>query len=1199
MNNSELSALSNWSALPVEAVLESFGSSSAGLSEEEAARRLAQYGPNLLPRGKRRSPFVRFIAQFHNVIIYVLLASSAGAAALGDWLDAGVILAAVIINAAIGFIQEGKAEEAMDAVRNMLSLHSTVIREGRRLVVDSASIVPGDIIFVQSGDKIPADMRLVRLKSLQVQEAALTGESVPVSKDVSSVAANALLGDRASMAYSGTVVTYGQGMGVVVATGAATELGRISAMLSEVGEMTTPLLEQMGVFGRWWTVVIIAVAAAVFAMGMGIWSLPASDMFMAAVGVAVAAIPEGLPAVITVTLAIGVQRMAKRRAIIRRLPAVETLGAVTTICSDKTGTLTRNELTVRTVVTVTSIYETSGSGYDPRGAFTKEGRDVPIDGATDLVEIMRAIALCNDASLHERDGVWSIDGDPTEGALLTAAMKGGLDLRREQQGLSRTDAIPFESQHCFMATLHHDHLGQGFIFVKGAPERLLDMCVFQRNRDQGQRTLDRDPWLAQIDAIAAKGQRVLGVAVKHTVAGHCELTFGDVETGLTFLGLIGLIDPPREETRDAVRQCVAAGIGIKMITGDHAATAAAIGRELRLKNPDAVLTGRDLDSLSDEELSNAALSTTIFARTSPEHKLRLVKILQDQGQIVAMTGDGVNDAPALKRADIGIAMGVKGTEAAKEAAEMVLADDNFASIVHAVYEGRVVYDNLRKCIMYMLAISSGQALTIVAAIAFGEALPITPIQILWVNLVDGVTLGLALAFEAAEQNVMDRPPRAPKEPIVSRYLLWRTAFVSFLVLIATFGLYELETIHGANVETARTVAVNTLVACGIGYIFSVRRLVASSISWDGFFGSRPVLIAVSLIVVFQALFTYAPWLQTLFGTSGLGLRSWLSIVAAGVSVFAIAELEKAARRHKNRTDSEAAQPIAKVGRVLPILGAFALLVTAGGWLYFSVTSGLTVVSATGVVNPLSTTPMTAQASGVVQAVYCDPGLKVAKGQLCAKLDPRPFDDIIEGKKAALAAAEATLSGNRTSLAAAEADLDRKTTLSKRRAIARKALEASRKAVAQAQARISLAEAAIAERREALAAAEAALSKTDVFAPSEGIIVERNVEAGQRIIAGVEKPLFLIATDLANVRVAIDVVEKNAGKIEVGDAAVITVATLPGKKFFGVVSGVRRAEAGKNGVTYGVAIDTANPDQLLEPGMTATARIDVDGRDAWR
>ncbi|AZG78940.1 efflux RND transporter periplasmic adaptor subunit (plasmid) [Methylocystis rosea] len=1189
----------NWSALTANAALQHFGSSGAGLSDDEAARRLAQFGPNRLPMAKRRSALVRFVLQFHNVLIYVLLAASAGTAFLKDWVDAGVILAAVVINAIIGFIQEGKAEQALDAVRNMLSLHATVIRGERRFVVEAETLVPGDIVFLQSGDKVPADLRLIRVKTLQIQEAALTGESAPVDKQETPVSPEALLGDRASMAYSGTVVTYGQGTGVVVATGMKTEIGRISAMLSEVEELTTPLLQQMGKFGRWLSVIILAVSSAVFAIGAWIWNFPVSDMYMAAVGVAVAAIPEGLPTVITVTLAIGVQRMAQRNAIIRRLPAVETLGAVTTICSDKTGTLTRNELTVRTVVTADSVFETSGVGYDPHGDFTENGKTVSVEERANLVEALRAAAMCNDAVLNERDGVWGVDGDPTEGALLAGALKAGLDVPRELKERPRTDEIPFEAQHRFMATLHHDHSGNGFIFVKGAPERLLEMCFWQREPGGAQRPLDADFWLRHIGDIAAKGQRVLGVAAKQAPAGHCELAFGDVERDLTFLGLFGLIDPPRAEAVAAIRECVDAGIGVKMITGDHVATAAAIARELGLPNPERALTGRDLDKLSQEELDATVRDATVFARTSPEHKLRLVKSLQSQGHIVAMTGDGVNDAPALKRADIGIAMGVKGTEAAKEAAEMVLADDNFASIVQAVREGRAVYDNLKKTIMYMLPISGSQAMTIVAAVVMGEALPITPIQILWVNLVDGVTLGLALAFLAADPDIMDRPPRPPKEPIVSRYFMWRIAFVSFVALVATFGLYEWATARGASVETARTVAVNTLVACGIGYIFSVRRLTASSLSLDGIFGSRSVLVAVSLIVVFQALFTYAPWMQALFGTTALGLDSWTNIIAAGVTLFAVAELEKAVRRYRSRADRRPAQRVSK-GSWAPqgALGALALFAIAGGWLLFSVFGGGAVVTAQGVVSPAAVTPVLAQAAGVVQAVHCDRGTKVAKGQLCAKLDPRPFETAIDREKTALAAADAELVQSRAGFASAQADLERKTALSQRRAISRKALDAARRTVTRAQARVSEAEAALAKRQAALAAAEAALAYTDVLAPSAGIVVDRNIEVGQSVAKSVEAPLFGVATDLENLRVTVSVSGKNAGAIKVGDKAAFKVATLPGHGFSGVVSSIRQAsERPENDAAFNIVIDAPNPDLLLEPGMTATIRIEADRRDA--
>ncbi|MBM3640246.1 MAG: HAD-IC family P-type ATPase [Alphaproteobacteria bacterium] len=1214
MNDNTAIRQDNWSSARFETVLQRFQSSNEGLSDAEAARRLTQYGRNRLPGARRKSPLLRFLLQFHNVLIYVLIAASVVTAFLGHWVDTGVIVAVVMINAVIGFIQEGKAEEAMDAVRKMLSLHATVIRDGRRQVVDADSLVPGDIVFVQSGDKVPADLRLIRVKSLQIQEAALTGESLPVDKGVEAVAPEALLGDRSSMAYSGTVVTYGQGMGVVVATGSATEIGRISAMLSEVEELTTPLLQRMAEFARWLTVVILVLAAAVFLFGTYVWNFPPSEMFMAAVSLAVSAIPEGLPAIITITLAIGVERMARRSAIIRRLPAVETLGAVTTICSDKTGTLTRNELTARTVVASRSIYEASGSGYDPHGGFTKSGRDVPIDGAPELSEMMRAAALCNDAVLHEKDNVWSVDGDPTEGALLTAAVKGGLDLRAQAQALPRTDVIPFESQHRFMATLHHDHVGNGYIFVKGAPERLLEMCFWQRDGGEEHRPLDGAYWLAKIDEIAAKGQRVLGVAAKQTTADHCELKFGDVETGLTFLGLIGLIDPPREETLDAVHQCAEAGIGVKMITGDHAATAVAIGRELGLKNPDAALTGRDLDALTDDELSKAVLNTNIFARTSPEHKLRLVKALQGHDQIVAMTGDGVNDAPALKRADIGIAMGVKGTEAAKEAAEMVLADDNFASIVHAVHEGRVVYENLKKTILYILPTNGGEAMTVVAAIAMGDVLPVTPVQILWINLVTAVTLGLALAFEPPSAGIMTRPPRAAKEPILSGYFVWRIVFVSFLMLIATFGLYEFEKAEGMGLASARTVAVNALVACEVAYLFNARFLSESSISWRGLFGSRAALIAIGLVVILQALFTYAPWMQHWFGTVALDFATWIHIFAASIGLFFFVEIEKALFRSSATQDffhraSSKLLTLRSNGRrwAWPLGAALVIfLVLGGGWVYRSIYLGeerykthkiARVVSVGGVVAPASVTPIVSLASGVVQAVYCERGTKVAKNQLCAKLDPRPFEDVIESAKGALMTAEAQFAQAKARLAAAQADFDRKTTRSDRRAVSRKALDASKKRLEGARARVAQIESALLARREALASAEMSLRKTDILAPSEGIVVARNVEIGTNISAGAEAPLFLLATDLTKVQVEVEIGEKLAGEIKVGAAAVVTAPTRPGKTFSGVVRSVRRMDTpSENGAIYKVSIDAANPDLLLEPGMTAIASIDVDRRD---
>ena len=679
-------AVTNGHSLSPDDVLTQIKGRWDGLTSAEAEQRLAQFGPNRLRPPKRQSALLRFGSQFHNVLIYVLLAASAVTFLLGHWIDTAVIIGVVFINAIIGFIQEGKAEQALEAIRNMLSIQASVLRDGKRILAPAEQLVPGDIVFLQSGDKVPADLRLAQVKNLQIQEAVLTGESLAVTKDAAPVAANAPLGDRTCMAYSGTLVTYGQGTGVIVATGEATEIGRISSMLAQVQSLTTPLLRQMASFGRWLTGAIILVAILTFCYGIWLGGYAASDMFMAAVGLAVAAIPEGLPAIMTITLAIGVQRMAKRNAIIRRLPAVETLGAVTVICSDKTGTLTRNEMTVQSIVTSQHLFSVTGVGYAPHGNFTLEGAEVSLTQHPILCEMTRGALLCSDAGLREVDGSWVVDGDPTEGALLTVAMKANLDPAFENKAYPRTDLIPFESEHRFMATLHHDHEGNGFIYVKGAPERILTMCTTQRS-PEGEQPLDIAYWQQRMEEIAAQGQRVLALASKTATSDHLELTFAHVEEGLVLIGLFGQADPPRQEAIAAVARCRSAGIRVKMITGDHAGTARAIGQQLGLQTEQGILSGSELDTLSEQELQDRVGAVDIFARTSPEHKLRLVQALQANAQVVAMTGDGVNDAPALKRADVGVAMGQNGTEAAKEAAEMVLADDNFASITHAIEEG--------------------------------------------------------------------------------------------------------------------------------------------------------------------------------------------------------------------------------------------------------------------------------------------------------------------------------------------------------------------------------------------------------------------------------------------------------------------------------------------------------------------------------
>lgn len=896
-----VSAAANWHAEDTTTVLTTLGTTADGLSQEEATDRLSEYGPNRLPEAPTRGPLVRFLYQFHNVLIYVLMVAGAVTAALEHWVDASVIFGVVILNALIGFIQEGKAENALKAIRQMLSPNAMVMRASRRTTISAEELVPGDIVLLQSGDKVPADLRLLRAKGLQIQESILTGESMAVEKITEPVDEQAVIGDRRCIAYSGTLVTHGQGTGMVVSTGAETEIGRISTLVSEVESVMTPLLRQMAQFGRWLTLAILGIAFITFIFGTLIRDYGLAEMFLAAVSLAVAAIPEGLPAIMTITLAIGVQRMARRNAIIRRLPAVETLGAVTVICSDKTGTLTRNEMTVRTVCTGAHLFELSGTGYDPHGSITLSQQDVLAEEQPLLMDAVRAAVLCNDASLEQKDSEWLVYGDPMEGALLVSALKAGLNLDLETKSYPRTDLIPFESEHRFMATLHHSHDSDAFIFLKGAPERVLEMCAWQKSLE-GDQPLESDYWLQRIEEMAQQGQRVLAIAAKPVSVEQKELDFADVENSLTLLGLFGLIDPPREEAIKAVQACDRAGIRVKMITGDHGATARAIAGQLKLANANDVLTGQELEVMSEDELRLAVQEVDVYARVNPEHKLRLVKSLQEQGLIVAMTGDGVNDAPALKRADVGTAMGHNGTEAAKEASEMVLADDNFASITHAVEEGRTIYDNLKKAIIFILPTNGGEALIILAAILLGfHQLPLTPVQILWVNMVTAVTLALSLAFEPPEQNVMSRPPRKPHEPMLTLNLVWRVAFVSVILMGGTFGLFLWEMEQGASIEHARTVAVNTLVMFEVFYLFNSRYISAPVLNWAGLTGNRYVLIAIAILIVFQLTFTYLPPMQTLFGTTEIGLGIWLRIFFVSSSVLFLVELEKAVVRRMNST----------------------------------------------------------------------------------------------------------------------------------------------------------------------------------------------------------------------------------------------------------------------------------------------------------
>ena len=888
-----------WHNLSADSVTDKLETREKGLSDEQAAVRLEKYGPNKLPEGKSRSALMRFLMHFHNVLIYVLMVAAVITALLDHWIDTWVIVAVILANAIIGFIQEGRAEKALEGIRKMLSLDATVMRGGNRKTVDAEELVPGDVVLLESGDKVPADLRLISIRNFRVEESALTGESVAAEKETGPVDENAVPGDQTCMAFSGTSVVYGRAKGIVVETGARTELGKINQMMSDVEEITTPLLQQIDHFGKALSAVILGITALFFAIGYFFRDYSIDELFMAVISLAVAAIPEGLPAIMTITLAVGVQAMAGRNAIIRRLPSVETLGSVSVICSDKTGTLTKNEMTVTSFATAGRVYRVEGSGYNPEGKILREDDPVEISAGSVAWKLMQVVKACNDAGLNQKDDKWTVDGDPTEGALITLAHKAGLG----EFNPERIDHIPFESEHKYMAVLNRVD-DESIIFMKGAPEQLMDLCDTELTSD-GEESIRRAYWEEEMDRQANKGRRLIAAAYKKVDDSVKQIEHDDVQNGMVFLGLFGMIDPPRPEAIDAIKICKEAGIDVKMITGDHLVTARAIGKELGIGDGIKAISGQDLEQMNDDELKEAALEYDVFARTSPEHKLRLVKALQAQNKICAMTGDGVNDAPALKRADVGIAMGIKGTEVTKDASEMVLADDNFASIASAVEEGRTIYDNLRKAILFILPTNGAESFVIMAAVIMGLTMPITPVQILWVNMVTAVTLALALSFEPTERGVMKRPPRDTNAPILGGYFMWRVGFVSLMIGGLTLGLYYWLKDYGYELDVARTIAVNTLVAGQLFYLFNCRRMYEPSIG-SGFFNNRYAFYAVGTLIVLQMVFTYAPFMNEWFGTSPHTAWYWVYPVAGGFVVFLFVELEKyiLGRRREKRLKEE-------------------------------------------------------------------------------------------------------------------------------------------------------------------------------------------------------------------------------------------------------------------------------------------------------
>lgn len=903
----------HWHHLPVGEVVELLETNQDnGLDKFEVKHRQERFGANILTPRKGISPLMRFLYQFNNPLIYILLASSLVTAVLKDIVDAVIIFGVVLINAIIGYIQEAKAEEAIQALANTMTTDASVVRAGKSLRIPASQLVPGDLVQLKSGDKVPADLRLIRSRDLQIAEASLTGESMAIEKHAEKpLPKETPLAERENMAYASTLVTYGQGIGIVTAIGDNTEVGRISHLISSAEELATPLTRKISEFSRIILFLILGLAAAVFAIN--VWRGESIvDTLMATIALAVAMIPEGLPAALTVTLAIGVSRMARRRAIIRKLPAVEALGSTTIICSDKTGTLTQNQMTVQSIYVPGAYYTVTGLGYMPKGEILSQDHRGesqielnPKGLPSGLREVLRAGMLSNDSALVQNGSEWEAHGDPTEVALIVSAQKAGLSGDECNTKFPRVDAIPFESQHQYMATLHHQGDGNpAIVYLKGAAEAILERSEDAIDVNGHTIPVVRQEILKQVEDMASEGLRVLAFARLEMPGDTQKITHDFLKSGLTFLGLQGLIDPPRQEAIAAVKTCQNAGIRVKMITGDHALTAAAIARQIGLYNAEdrqsddyCVLTGKEIESLSDEELIECAAEYSVFARVSPEQKLRLVEALQSRGHIVAMTGDGVNDGPALKRADIGVAMGITGTDVAKEAADMVLTDDNFATIEAAVEEGRGVFDNLTKIIAWTLPTNIGEGLILLAALILGVALPILPIQILWINMVSVSVLGIVLAMELREPGIMNRKPRNPHAAILSGELIWRVVLVGALILIGAFGLFEYELANGATLPQARTVAVNAVIVIAIFYLLNCRSLTRSMFQ-IGVFSNRWVVIGIVTMIILQLMFTYIPIMNTWLASAPISIEAWGRILLVGVISYLVVEFEKWIRRRR-------------------------------------------------------------------------------------------------------------------------------------------------------------------------------------------------------------------------------------------------------------------------------------------------------------
>ena len=881
-----------WHSMEVDQVLKRLESSSNGLTGEEARRRLEEYGPNELKREEGISPLRIFVSQFESPLIMLLLGATALSLLIGEFLDAITILAIVVASAGLGFYQEYRAEKALEALKKLTAPTATVLRDGKEVVVDAREIVPGDVLVLAAGDRVPADARVLESVNLKVDEAPLTGESVTVSKSPKALPSDVPLPERKNMVYAGTVVTYGKGKAVVVATGMRTELGKIAASLQAVEKERTPLERRMEAIGKVLLVMCLAVAIFVSLVGLFVWRYDPLTMVVWAVSLAVAAVPEALPAVVTGALAVGMYRMAKRNAIVRRLPAVETLGCTTFICSDKTGTMTKGEMTVRKIYLHGKVIEVTGSGYEPKGEFKLNGETIDPLSIEELRLLLLNCELNNDARLEYQNGRCIVRGDPTEGALLVLARKAGLG-QDVSAKYPRIGEIPFSSERKRMTTFNKTPEGKVLAFIKGAPEIVLSLCdrIMVEGRIRKLTEDDREKVLRAVEEFASEGLRNLAFAYREASPEEASRA-EEAERGFVFLGFVGMMDPPRPEVKAALKVCKTAGIKVSMVTGDHKLTAEVVAKELGLYEDGVILTGADLDGMSDEDLEKIVEEVKVYARVSPEHKLRIVRALKRRGHVVAMTGDGVNDAPALKAADIGIAMGITGTEVTKEAADMILADDNFATIVDAVRQGREIYDNIKKYLAYLLRCNIAEILIPLMASIAGLPLPFTPIQYLWINLVTDGLPALALGVDPAEPDVMKRPPRRQDEPVFTkREVLLFLTITPILVTVLLVGLFAYQLSVGVPEIEARTTIFTSLILTELFMSLSCRSL-RYPVFKVGLLRNKFLILAIVVSLLMQLAVLYVPVLQAAFDVTYPATEDWLYGLAVALTAFIVVEVLK-------------------------------------------------------------------------------------------------------------------------------------------------------------------------------------------------------------------------------------------------------------------------------------------------------------------